>query len=140
MATKQNEVLASIVEKAKNDPKFFHALVFDPETALKDLKDVDRHIKASIIGQDPQDILRIITGSIAGCGNTCSSSCDNTCGGSCGYTTNIVERLNRYYSRFSGGLQYCGNTCSSSCDNTCGQSCGYTTNIVDIPRGGEVVF
>lgn len=140
MATKKNEIIASIVEKAKNDPKFFHALVFDPESVLKDLKDVDRGVKASIIGQNPDDILRIITGGLAACGNTCTTSCDNTCGESCGFTTNIVERTSRFLSRFSGKLQYCGNTCSSSCDNTCGGSCGYTTNIVDIPRGGDIVF
>lgn len=122
----------SLMEKAKSDPGFFHALVFTPEKVLDELQQLDRRTKGRIVGAEIEEILARVVG-VGYCGNTCSSSCDNTCGGSCGYTTNIVdkvaiERQGAYFSRLKGALEGCGNTCSSSCDNTCGQSCGYTTN------------
>jgi len=133
MSTK-NDALSAIVEKAKKDPAFFHALVFDPESALKSMGDADRKTKASIIGNNPEDILQVIAGGLSWCDVTCASSCGATCtGSSCGYTTNIVEN-NRFVSRLRNKLSYCDVTCTSSCGVTCNASCGYTTNIVDQER------
>lgn len=132
------EQYKSLMEKAKSDPKFFHALVFSPEKVLDELQQLDRRARGKIVGAEIEEIVAKIIG-VGYCGNTCSSSCDNTCGGSCGYTTNIVDKVSiqrqsAFFSRVKGALEGCGNTCSSSCDNTCGQSCGYTTNLTSIER------
>lgn len=126
-----------LVELAKNDPAFFHALVFDPEKTMEKTGFLDRSTKGAIVGKDPAEIVAKIAGINQYCGNTCSSSCDNTCGGSCGFTTNLqapAQRGIQYFSRLSSSVFNCGNTCTSSCDNTCGGSCGFTTNLTDNPR------
>lgn len=135
------KVFQSLVEKAQSDPAFFHQLIFTPEKALAQMKDLDRKAKGSLIGQNPAALIARAVGINQACGNTCTSSCDNTCGQSCGFTTNLtadiaVSRVN-YFSLSKGELAACGNTCTSSCDNTCGQSCGFTTNLTD--RGGFAV-
>jgi hypothetical protein len=127
---KSNNALAAIVERAKNDPAFFHALVFQPEDALKELRDVDRRIKGTIIGANPERIVELVaSGTVSWCDVTCTSSCGVTCsGGSCGHTTNL-ELNNRYINRLSGKVSWCDVTCTSSCGATCNQSCGHTTNL-----------
>lgn len=128
------EVMKKLVEQAREDPEFFHALVFDTENVLGKLDYLDRNAKASLVAISPEQIVAILVGEVGYCGNTCSSSCDNTCGGSCGYTTNLTDQLrfNGIARRMPGSdVMGCGNTCTSSCDNTCGQSCGFTTNLTD---------
>lgn len=121
-----------LVEKAKSDAAFFHALVFKPEDVIGKI-DLDRTSKGAILAHSAAELVARLVGINQECGNTCTSSCDNTCGGSCGYTTNLqgrfAELVNVYFSRRAGDLMECGNTCTSSCDNTCGGSCGYTTNF-----------
>lgn len=132
MSNARNEALSSIIEKAKNDAKFFHALVFNPEEALKGLTELDRRTKGAIVSANPEDLLKVVlTGTVNWCDVTCASdSCGVTCSGaSCGYTTNF-EFKNRFISRLGGKLQWCDYTCASSCGVTCsGASCGHTTNF-----------
>lgn len=137
-----SKVFQSLVEKAKADPSFFHALIFTPEKVLDQVKELDRRGKGALVGQNPAALIARAIGVVQACGNTCTSSCDNTCGQSCGFTTNLTAdviaatKIN-YFSSFRDELAGCGNTCTSSCDNTCGQSCGFTTNLTD--RGGFAV-
>lgn len=115
MADQTKKALDQLVARAKKDPKFFHALVFDAEKTIADLDFLDRRSKASLVALDPQDVIAGLAGlaiNVGGdvqfCGDTCDSSCTNTCGaGSCDST--------------------CG---SSSCTTTCGSiSCGTTVEL-----------
>jgi hypothetical protein len=133
------KVFSKLVEKAKADPAFFHALIFTPEKILGDVQELDRSAKGALMGQNPAALVARAVGINQGCGNTCTSSCDNTCGQSCGFTTNLTADLSsavkvNYFSSLRDELSGCGNTCTSSCDNTCGNSCGFTTNLTE--RGG----
>jgi hypothetical protein len=143
MSNRRNDALSAIIEKAKNDPKFFHDLVFNPEEALKGLENVDRNTKGAIVAANPDSLIQIIvSGTVSWCDVTCTSSCGVTCsGGSCGYTTNF-EFKDRYISRFGGKINYCDVTCTSSCGVTCNDSCGHTTNFGDFGqrvRGERVI-
>lgn len=132
-----NQTFSKIVQRAKDDPKFLHQLVFEPSAILSDLKDLSRPALGRMIGQDPLQLIATAVGVREGCGNTCTSSCDNTCGKSCGFTTNLQASVGMevmYFSQQAGKLMACGNTCTSSCDNTCGGSCGFTTNLTDIAQ------
>lgn len=87
------KALQKLVEQAKNDPKFFHALVFDTESVLKQLDYLDRESKAAMVAISPEQILAAIGGERAGCDVTCTSSCGATCNQSCGYTTNLTDEV-----------------------------------------------
>jgi hypothetical protein len=112
MATSR-AALERLVEQARNDPKFFHGLIFEPEATLERLDYLSRRDKAMILGIEPTDVIAGLMGLIANplgpvaeCTNSCGNSCLDTCGGSC------------------------GSTCDSSCKSTCGaDSCGHTTKI-----------
>lgn len=80
-----------VVERAKGDPAFFHALVFEPEKVLSEVN-LGRRAKGALVAIEPGEVIARLAGVLSACGNTCSSSCDNTCGGSCGYTTNLTGR------------------------------------------------
>lgn len=102
-----------LVEKAKTDPEFFHALVFDTENALSKLDFLGRQEKGALLSISPEHILATMVGELTSCGGSYTCSCTSgTCGGvTCGGST-------------------CDVTCSGdSCGNTCGNSCGYTTNL-----------
>jgi hypothetical protein len=112
----KKESFEKLVEQARNDPKFFHALVFDPERTIATLEYLDRREKAMLVALRPEDVisglLGLVTsagGAVAVCGHSCEDSCDDTCGaGSC-----------------------LGTCLSSSCDHTCGaRSCDVTVEII----------
>lgn len=135
------ESLKRLVEQAREDPQFFHDLVFNAEELLGKLDYLGRAEKASLIGQDPEAVIGRLIGALEGCDVTCTSSCGATCGQSCGYTTNLVGRFGDIQQALAGRFQFgrpqvqwCDVTCTSSCGATCGGSCGYTTNLVG--RGG----
>ena len=126
--TKKREALDHLIEKARNDPEFFHLLVFQPEKAIGQLDFLDRREKGRIVAIDPEDVisgliglLRNPGGAVAVCDHSCENSCDSTCG--------------------SGS---CFGTCFSSCGHTCGsRSCDITVEFTgrfrDIERlGGPV--
>lgn len=129
-----------LVEQAKADPKFFHALVFDTEKVLPSLDFLDQDTKAALVANRPEDVIGRLVSGPPGCDVTCTSSCGGTCAESCGYTTNLQDAL-RARTGFrlrppvltdldaTGG---CDVTCTSSCGGTCGSSCGYTTNLSDL--------
>ena len=86
------EVLEKLTAQAKDDPAFFHALVFNPERALDSLGYLDRRQKGRLVAVRPEEIIAgivggggLVGGGEAGiCGHTCQESCDSTCGsGSC---------------------------------------------------------
>ncbi len=101
------ESLATLISKARSDAKFFHDLIWNTESALKEIDYLSREEKASLIRFSPEDLIvglatgRLVPGdSVATCGATCGGSC----GGSCGVT--------------------CGSSCAGSCTVTCSTSSG----------------
>lgn len=77
----QTEALDKLVEQAKADPQFFHALVFNPEQVLSRVDYLDREAKGAIIGLTPERLVTILVGGeLADCGltNTCTYTCDVT--------------------------------------------------------------
>jgi hypothetical protein len=113
--TTQREALLKIVEKAREDKDFFHALVFDPNRALAALEGVDEATKAKLRAISPEtffvpQLVRSLGGRLRECEPTCSVSCDDTCGSiSCNVT--------------------CG-PFNMSCKSTCGGSCGNTLAVL----------
>ena len=84
----EREAVEQLVAKAKQDPQFFHALVFNPEQVLGELKSLDRKSKAAILAFDPEAALGELAAraeetaalALAGsCKNTCNRSCRVTC-------------------------------------------------------------
>ncbi len=51
-----------LVERAKDDPKFFHALVFDPESVMSELDYLDRGAKSALLGNSPEDVISGLIG------------------------------------------------------------------------------
>jgi hypothetical protein len=109
----RSEALQKLIEQAREDPQFFHDLVFKPDAVIGRLDYLNRREKGMIVGIAPEDVIAGLAGlfvnpggTVAECGSTCGSgSCTNTCDSSC------------------------GDTCRSSCDSTCGSaSCGKTSN------------
>jgi hypothetical protein len=100
-----------LAERARNDADFFHALVYDPERAIREMPELDREVMARILAIDPDTFVGRMVGLLrAGCGITCGDdSCERTC-----------------------GMRSCGVTCASSCTgSTCGgRSCGQTTFVI----------
>lgn len=54
--------LQKLVEHARKDPQFFHALVFDTESVLTQLDYLDRGAKAALVGSTPEEVLATICG------------------------------------------------------------------------------
>ena len=94
-----------LLEKARRDPKFFHALVFSPRKALS---------KISFLDSKTKDLILKMQGGLQLGFTLPRAECDNTCGGAtCGGDT------------CSGNT--CGQTCDDSCDGgTCAPSCEQT--------------
>jgi hypothetical protein len=89
------EEVSKIMKKAKEDPQFFHELIFDTEKAIAKL-DVDRRIKGRLLSISPENALAAIIagvgiGGVRGegpgvfvvpvCTISCTASCQYTCGG-----------------------------------------------------------
>jgi len=111
------EELKRVVERARGDAAFFHALVFDPERVLANLPEMDRRTKARLLALNPEQLIGSLLAE-GGCTDpTCGpQSCLDTC-----------------------GPHSCQVTCKSSCiGSTCGAfSCGSTTSV-QFERSGEV--
>jgi hypothetical protein len=56
------KVLQKLVEQARKDPKFLHALVFDPESVLKQVDYLDRTARARLVGNSPDEVLATMLG------------------------------------------------------------------------------
>ena len=113
----RGEMLERLVDQAREDPAFLHALVFAPERALDKLEYLGRRQKGRLVAIRPEDIISGMVGvggfggfgggDLGICDYSCASSCDSTCG--------------------SGS---CFGTCFSSCGGTCGaKSCDITVEL-----------
>ena len=91
-----DKTLERLLEQAKADPKFFHALVFDPQSILDELEYVDRGIKGAIIALDPEQLIGDLIGSLADCGVTvnCTSTCTYTSSSAFGIDQIINPAIN----------------------------------------------
>lgn len=56
------DALQKLVEQARNDPKFLHALVFEPESVLQGLDYLDRGTKASLVSNSPEEAIAALAG------------------------------------------------------------------------------
>lgn len=109
----EQDELKQLIEKARKDPEFFHALVFDPDKAVSHMVSADRQAKAAVYGIQPEELLAKALAPAPSpslkCTVTCESSCGLTClGKSCNYTC---------------GVESCDQTCNSA------RSCGVTIGL-----------
>jgi hypothetical protein len=114
--TSINEVIEKLLARAKEDPEFFHALVFEPDKVAAEFD--DRKIKSAIFGIDPDRLLRTTLLPTQRVADSCypDSSCECTAGS-------------------------CGVTCNSSCAVTCSAvSCEVTVNVAPFIRGQADVW
>ena len=105
------EQFKAIAERAKNDPTFFHNLVYNPQQAIEAFPGLDRETQARLFSLDPEGVVERLVVSALICGITCGDdNCERTC-----------------------GMRSCGVTCASSCSgSTCGgKSCAETTFLTD---------
>lgn len=114
------ETINRLVKQARNDPEFFHALVFDPEKVFSQVDYLNHNAKSLLQTIKPEYLISATVTTIfsASCdANTTCSCTSGTCGGpTCGGST-------------------CDVTCSGdSCGSTCGNSCGYTSNFENLNR------
>lgn len=105
-----NEGLQRLVRDARENPQFFHDLVWNTDRTVTGLEYLSAREKASILAVDPASLIGGVGGQVevevcgASCGGSCGGSCAASCGGSCGAS--------------------CGGSCENSCAGTCGGSCG----------------
>ena len=59
------KVLQKLVDQARKDPKFLHALIFDPESVLKQVDYLDRAARAKLVGNSPDEVIAAILGARA---------------------------------------------------------------------------
>lgn len=75
-----SQSISKLIEKAKKDPKFFHSLVFNPESVLAEI-DLGREEKARLVAMDPEEFIDdLIGGKLQDCTVTvnCGSTCTHT--------------------------------------------------------------
>ncbi|MCH4892590.1 MULTISPECIES: hypothetical protein [unclassified Sphingomonas] len=100
MQGKNIEGMANLIRQAKEDPKFFHNLVWKTEETLGSVGFLSREEKAAILRINPEDLVvglatgRFSPGSLAencgaSCGGSCGGSCGVSCGGSCGVSCGV---------------------------------------------------
>jgi hypothetical protein len=70
------DTVQKLVEQAKKDPKFLHALVFDPESVMPRLDYLDRGAKSALLGSSPESVITALIGQRSG-GGSGGSSQDN---------------------------------------------------------------
>lgn len=54
--------LDKLVEQARNDPKFLHALVFNAEAVLNKVDYLDRGTKATLVRHTPEEAIAALVG------------------------------------------------------------------------------
>lgn len=54
--------LQKLVDQARQDPKFFHALVFNTESVLKQIDYLDRGTKSALVEISPEKVIATICG------------------------------------------------------------------------------
>lgn len=128
--------LQRLILDAKNDPEFFHRLVWDTGETVQQLDYLTDVQKESILAVQPEDLVvglasnPVKTGALtreafseldlvsvcgascgASCGGSCGASCAGSCAGSCGMSCE------------NSCAGTCGASCGSSCSNSCAASC-----------------
>lgn len=104
-------IILELTKRAKEDPVFFHTLIFSPDKALEQIKRETGGSSLFIKKLNPSSIIASALGLLQ---NECGP--DTTSSGPCGVTC---------------GGRTCDVTCTAqSCGNTCGNSCGYTTDFI----------
>jgi hypothetical protein len=100
-------IILELTKRAKEDPAFFHALVFEPNKVIEQIKsEVGESAALSVQKLNPSAIIAAALGLLEdACGPDTTSS--GPCGGTCGGIT-------------------CDVTCTTE---SCGNSCGFTTNV-----------
>ncbi len=58
----ERSAMQRLVEQAKSDPKFFHALVFETKSVLKQIDYLDRGSKAALVAVSPEEKIARILG------------------------------------------------------------------------------
>jgi len=103
----ESDPIKQLIERAKADPEFFHALVFDPDKAIGQMASLDRTTKGTIMQLDPERLISTVL---------LPDSCTGTCGD--------------YTCDFTCGSRSCSTTCSNSCGGiTCRSSCKLTIQL-----------
>lgn len=96
------QAVQRLADAARNDPQFFHALVFDTENVLSRLDYLDRQARAALVAISPEQVVGHLVGEITGCDVTCNNeTCARTCGPeTCGRTvarTSLtIQEINRF--------------------------------------------
>lgn len=62
MTNMDRNALQKLIDQARNDPKFLHALVFDTESVLKQIDYLDRGAKATLVGSSPEEVIARMLG------------------------------------------------------------------------------
>lgn len=143
-STEEESGLDRLVREAREDPAFFHDLVYNTEDVIGRLDYLSRQEKASILSIDPDSLVVGIAGRLqpggelevcgvscgGSCGATCAASCAGSCGASCGGSCQ------------SSCAGTCGGSCGASCTGSCAGSCaGSCVGSGDIPQfGGDLVL
>ncbi len=60
------DTVQKLVEQARKDPKFLHALVFDPESVMTRLDFLDRGSKSALLGSSPESVMSALIGQRGG--------------------------------------------------------------------------
>jgi hypothetical protein len=134
--------LDKLVQEAREDPKFFHDLIYNTESVVGRLDYLSRQEKAGILSIDPDSLIVGIAGRLrpggevevcgASCGGSCGATCAASCAGSCGASC-------------GGSCQNscagtCGGSCGASCENSCAASCAAScVGSGDLPQFGQDV-
>lgn len=66
----ESNALQKLIDRARGDPQFLHALVFDTESVLKEIDYLDRGTKASLVAISPEEAIARIVGARSAVGTT----------------------------------------------------------------------
>jgi hypothetical protein len=70
-----------LAERARSDPAFFHALVYNPQQAIAQMPDLPRELQARILAIDPETVVERLAGALRKYGIAGGDdSCERTCG------------------------------------------------------------
>jgi hypothetical protein len=58
----ERNAMQRLIDQAKSDPKFLHALVFNTESVLGQIDYLDRGSKAALVGASPEEKIARIFG------------------------------------------------------------------------------
>lgn len=87
--------IKEVIERAKQDPQFFHDLVFKPAEAVKGLR-LSPEERAAIAANNPEVLVGLAVGRLmAACGCTSAGTCESTCTATCTVTFTSLREADR---------------------------------------------